>query len=386
MRKQVSKAIHVEKLLLYDSLGIKSTREWTHRVVSCNCSSSHNRVSKMTCVKPKNAPNSAKNPQDSLEYYETLFLDLERVENQFKIKIEKQITLFWHVHKPIIIRICTLSYAIVEGSNHNSCGFWYYRSDRGSDSWSLALGICFLGMQVLQLVFAVLGVYRNKHFLIIHRFISCLLFLLSSLAVPFYFIFDIIPDFINLLTFSLVSGVSRDLFKLISDNDDRSTVFPRLIDCSTDGCCCCTIQEDIFDPVTCGCCTEQSTDESSWLVHSHSELACQLSVDCPSVALLAVNSCNLSWTINTWWVYVMSHRAEQFYFAILSLLSPCFCICHGGKMLLIGQSCSDVAVGLDPCPVQQQHRDTRRHSPSSKKGLTRSESLSRVRTSYSLPS
>ena len=34
------------------------------------------------------------------------------------------------------------------------------------------------------------------------------------------------------------------------------------------------------------------------------------------------------------------------------------------------QLCSDVAGALDPCPVQQQHRDTRRHSPSSKNRLT----------------
>ena len=175
----------------------------------------------MTSAKPKNAADSAENREDP---HKLMFLFLEISQNQLKIKIKKRKTWFLLLHTLIVARICSQIYVIVGLSEYNSCGFWYYCFDRESDAWSLALGICYLGIEVLQVAFAALGVYRNKLFLDFHLVISFWLLVIQYMRVGFFFniILSIMPDVINLFFLLMVTLCSRKLSKLYEANDNYS--------------------------------------------------------------------------------------------------------------------------------------------------------------------
>ena len=124
----------------------------------------------MTFVNPRSESASPENPQDPLKFHKIIFLSL---------------------HLVVVARICFQIYAIVEGSKYNSYGFQYYHTDEVNDARNLALGICYLGIELLQVVCAVLGVYRNKLFFEFHLLISLLLLLIQF--VWFFFIVNVLP-------------------------------------------------------------------------------------------------------------------------------------------------------------------------------------------------
>ena len=194
----------------------------------------------MTSVKPKNAPNSAKTPQDLLEDHKILLQLLEDAQNGVKIKIKTQKTFFLFLHKLIVARICFQIYAIVEGSKHNSFGFWYYRSDEIKDATSLPLGIGYIGIELLHVVFAVLGVYHNRIFLDFHRYISSVLVMIQFSRVSS--LSNIILDVINLFLLLMVTEYSDNLSKLTDASDTYSDHI------------------DLIGSASCPCCTKQSTN------------------------------------------------------------------------------------------------------------------------------
>ena len=124
----------------------------------------------MTFVNPRNAPAPQENPQDPLKAHKIFFLVL---------------------HLAVVARICFQIYVIVKFSKYDSYGLRYNHSDEMNDARNLALGIGYLSIELLQVVFAVVGVYNNRIFLKIHWLISLLLLLIQF--VRFFFIIDVVP-------------------------------------------------------------------------------------------------------------------------------------------------------------------------------------------------